>query len=100
MIPVRMSESQFETVIAELLSGFAQQDGTMGLLPGKGFDGNDDLFRSGLSYHALHTCNTWMNGIFKKAGLKACLWTPFSWRLIDLYGGEDAALSTEGKWRD
>ncbi|MDR0194857.1 MAG: TIGR02117 family protein [Myroides sp.] len=38
---------------------------------------NDSFYEATGSYSFLHTCNSWANTGFKKAKMRACLWTPF-----------------------
>ena len=48
--------------------------------------GNDDAFYEAKgSYSMFHTCNTWANNGLKKAGQKACLWTPSDKGIFNLY---------------
>lgn len=37
----------------------------------------DAFYEAKGSYSLFNTCNTWANTVLKKAGLRACLWTPF-----------------------
>mgnify|MGYP003623592324 CR=1 FL=1 len=48
--------------------------------------GNYDAFyEAKKSYSIFYTCNTWTNNLLKASGQRACLWTPFSQPLLDLY---------------
>ena len=55
------------------------------VLPNKGYAFNDDFYQAKGSSSCLYTCNTWVNSAFKDSGLKACLWTPFDYGLINRY---------------
>ncbi|MEO2058914.1 MAG: TIGR02117 family protein [Mesonia sp.] len=55
------------------------------ILPNKGYAYNDDFYKAKGSYNCLFTCNTWVNSAFKDAKLKACLWTPFNFGLLNKY---------------
>lgn len=46
-------------------------------IPNRGYGRNDAFYDASGTYSFLCTCNTWANTGLKKAGLKACLWTPF-----------------------
>ena len=54
-------------------------------IPNSGYGKNDTFYKATGSYSILKTCNTWVNNIFKNSGLKACLWTPFSFGLESKY---------------
>ena len=49
---------------------------------------NDSFYKAKGSYSCFNTCNSWVNRAFKESGLKACLWTPFDFGLIDKYAQE------------
>ena len=51
----------------------------------KGNYSNDFFYKAKGSYSCFFTCNSWVNSILKKANLKACIWTPFSFRVMELY---------------
>ncbi|MFM7854609.1 MAG: DUF2459 domain-containing protein [Flammeovirgaceae bacterium] len=46
---------------------------------------NDSFYEAKGTYNLFFTCNTWVNEGLKKAGLKACLWTPFDSGLLRKY---------------
>jgi uncharacterized protein (TIGR02117 family) len=50
-----------------------------------GYSLNDFFYKSKGSYSCFFTCNSWVNSILKNANLKACIWTPFSFRLLEIY---------------
>lgn len=55
------------------------------LTPIKGYGASDLFYKAKGSYSCLFTCNTWINSVLKNASLKACIWTPFSFRLMNIY---------------
>ena len=63
------------------------------ILPNSSYTTHDNFYKANGSYSCLYTCNTWVNEAFKKAGLKACLWTPFDFGLINKYEEYHLALS-------
>lgn len=46
-------------------------------VPGLHYTQDDVFYKARGSLHLFKTCNTWVNTGLKKAGMKACLWTPF-----------------------
>lgn len=46
------------------------------LLPELGYTPNDNFYKAIGSYHALHTCNYWVNKGLKKIGVRTALWSP------------------------
>lgn len=54
-------------------------------LIGKGYSVLDDFYKAKGSYSLIKTCNTWVNSGFKYSGLRASLWTPFDFGLINQY---------------
>ncbi len=55
------------------------------ILPGLGYYKNDDFYEATGNYNCFNTCNTWINTGFKQSNIKACLWTPFDFRLISIH---------------
>src|SRR5690606_38943158 len=55
------------------------------ILFGKGYGSNDDFYKARGNYTGLKTSNTWVNTALKQSNLKACLWTPFEFRLMEIY---------------
>ncbi|WP_372369740.1 DUF2459 domain-containing protein [Candidatus Uabimicrobium sp. HlEnr_7] len=45
----------------------------------------DNFYKAKGSYCCFYTCNTWTNSALKNSDIKACLWTPFSFRLMDIH---------------
>ena len=45
----------------------------------------DFFFDSSIEYNMTYTCNTWTNNALKRAGQKACLWTPFKGAIFSKY---------------
>jgi len=55
------------------------------ILDGESYSSKDDFYKANGNYTCFFTCNTWVNSAFKNADLKACLWTPFDFGLLDKY---------------
>ena len=58
------------------------------LINHSGYTMNDSFYKAKGSYSCFNTCNSWVNRAFKESGLRACLWTPFDFGLIDKYPQE------------
>lgn len=85
--PVKLSADELKKINSHISSSFDKNStGEKILFPGKGYNSNDDFYKAIGSYSCLKTCNSWVNTGFKKSGLKACLWTPFDFGLIEKYG--------------
>ncbi|SDL61516.1 conserved hypothetical protein [Salinimicrobium catena] len=77
-LPVQISRTQYRVLSEYVLNSF--QTGPSGeVLRVKElhYDRHDTFYRAKRSLHFFYTCNTWVNEGLKKAGLRACLWTPF-----------------------
>ncbi|PKV52680.1 uncharacterized protein (TIGR02117 family) [Aquimarina sp. MAR_2010_214] len=55
------------------------------VLPGLGYYKNDDFYEAIGSYTCFNTCNSWVNTGLKQSDIKACLWTPFDFGLLDMH---------------
>lgn len=77
-IPVQINRSQYESLVAYISSSFKRTDsGKIQQIPDLHYNQNDVFYKANGSLHFFYTCNTWVNEGLKKAGLPACLWTPF-----------------------
>lgn len=85
-VPVEISEQQFNSLRNYVFDSFQNNDSNSKIiLPNKGYGSNDEFYKANGSYTVFYTCNTWLNNGFKKSGLKACLWTPFDFGLLNKY---------------
>ena len=55
------------------------------LLPGLGYTKHDDFYEATGNYTCFNTCNTWINTALKQSDIKACLWTPYEFRLLSMH---------------
>ncbi|MGI9526137.1 MAG: DUF2459 domain-containing protein [Weeksellaceae bacterium] len=85
-IQIHLNKEQHHKLLNEIVSTF-QTDSKKQviILKDASYTSTDEFYRAIGSYHIFNTCNTWVNTAFKNSGLKACLWTPFDFALIDLY---------------
>ena len=88
-IAVELSISQLERLNTYLESSFRTDlSGAKIIMPDAGYSTHDDFYKANGSYSCLKTCNSWVNTGFKESGLKACLWTPFDFGLMNKYDKE------------
>ncbi len=55
------------------------------LLPDLGYYKNDDFYEATGNYTCFNTCNSWINTGLKQSNIKACLWTPYDFRLLSIH---------------
>ena len=55
------------------------------LLNNKGYSNNDDFYEALGSFSCFKTCNSWVNSGLKKSDIKACLWTPFDFGVLNMH---------------
>lgn len=85
-IEIKISESELKKINTYLLNSFKTDTNGMKIrLRNKGYTPMDDFYKSEGNYSIFKTCNSWVNTGFKKSGLKACLWTPFDFGLMNKY---------------
>lgn len=85
-LEVKISKTELKKINELLLDAFLTDvNGQKLLLEGAGYTMSDDFYKAKGSFSFHKTCNTWVNTIFKKSGLKACLWTPFDFGLMNIY---------------
>jgi len=83
---IKISETALARLNAYLLETFSLNEaGKKIMLENKGYSARDDFYKATGNYSCFKTCNSWVNTGFKKSGLKACLWTPFDFGLINKY---------------
>jgi len=85
-IKIKLSKSELSKINELILQSFITDNkGNIIFMEEKGYSNNDDFYKAKDSYSFYKTCNSWVNTIFKKSGLKACLWTPFDFGLMNKY---------------
>ncbi len=85
-LEVAVTETELESLRSFIFESFSVDDsGAPILLPNAGYTANDDFYKAEGSYTLFYTCNTWVNSAFRQTGLKACLWTPYDFPLINKY---------------
>lgn len=85
-VEVRLTAKELKRVNELLFQTFkTDANGRIIIIPEVGYHNNDDFYKAYGSYSCCKTCNSWVNTIFKESGLKACLWTPFDFGLLNKY---------------
>lgn len=83
---VKIDDTRLAKLNEFILDSFKTDEaGAKILLPDQGYFSNDDFYKANGSYSCFNTCNTWVNDAFKASELKACLWTPFDFGLLNKY---------------
>jgi len=83
---ISVNTGQFKTVVDYIESSFKRDDyGDLIQIQGFQYNRYDCFYEATRSFNLFFTCNTWTNECLKKAGLKACLWTPFDWGTLFHY---------------
>ncbi len=85
-VEVKVTNTELQKLNYYIAQSFQRDNkGKIMLLKDKGYAFNDDFYQAKGSYSALNTCNTWVNTAFKQSGLKASLWTPFDFGVLNKY---------------
>ena len=78
--PVHVNQVQLEYISKQINNSFIRQNNER-----KAISGHPNYFEAHGKYSALNTCNTWVNSIFKKAGLRSSLYAWTSEAIIQHY---------------
>lgn len=85
-VAIKINETELQKLNNYILNTFeVNENGQKIILDNKGYSSIDDFYKSKGSYSCYKTCNSWVNIGFKESGLKACLWTPFDFGLMNKY---------------
>lgn len=85
-VAVAVSATELKLLNQYILESFKlNTQGNIIILPHVSYTQTDNFYKAQGSYSCFKTCNTWVNKGFKTAGLKACLWTPFDFGLLNKY---------------
>lgn len=85
-VPIQVSTKQLHALNNYINNTFAlSEKNSKQILLNKGYYHNDDFYKAKGSYSLFNTCNSWANNALKSSGIKACLWTPFDFGLINLH---------------
>lgn len=83
---VRLTDEQLKKLNQYILNYFKKdQNGNKIILEGQGYSSYDDFYEAQGNYSCFKTCNSWVNSGLKESDLKACLWTPFDFAVLNKY---------------
>ena len=78
VIALEISEDQYRGLVEYVSESFENDTpGALKPIPDLHYNQYDVFYPAERSLNFFYTCNTWVNNGLKKAGLRACLWTPF-----------------------
>jgi uncharacterized protein (TIGR02117 family) len=78
-VAISISKEQYSAMVEYFLSTFQlNKNGNIQPVPNLHYSSRDAFYHAKGSLNPFKTCNTWINNGLKKAGMKACLWTPFT----------------------
>lgn len=85
-VEIKISASELKKLNTYILGAFVlNKKEEKIVLKNEGYTSKDNFYKAKGSYSLFKTSNTWVNTGFKKSGLKACLWTPFDFALMNKY---------------
>ncbi len=85
-VAIKVNQHQLKQLNTYFLKSFKKdRNGKKIILENQGYTSTDNFYKANGAYSCLKTSNTWVNTAFKKVGLKACLWTPFDFGLMEKY---------------
>jgi len=85
-IEIKVNTAELEKLNNYVQNAFQTDENGMKIrLQNEGYSPMDDFYKAKGNYTLFKTCNSWVNTGFKKSGLKACLWTPFDFALMNKY---------------
>lgn len=85
-VEIKISTTQLKKINSYISHAFLKDSsGKKIILPGSGYYKNDDFYEATGNYNCFRTCNSWVNSGLKQSGIKACLWTPYDFRLLALH---------------
>ncbi len=83
---ISVSSEQFQELVDFIENSFQRsENGALVQIQGLQYHAYDCFYEATPSFNLFFTCNTWTNKCLKKAGLKACLWTPYDKGILYQY---------------
>ena len=84
-IKLLVEEQQFKDIQSFILKSFKTNESRVIPIKDIEYGSCDRFYDANYSYTLFYTCNTWTNKALKKAGLPACVWTPFDKGILFQY---------------
>ncbi|MNK18555.1 hypothetical protein D3C87_367630 [compost metagenome] len=85
LVELRLSKRQYRKLCAFIHRSFQFEDGKAKVIVDHPYGTYDFFYDSSIEYNMTYTCNTWTNNALKRAGQKACVWTPFKGAIFSKY---------------
>lgn len=85
LVELRLSKRQYQKLCAFIQCSFQFEKGKAKTIEDHPYGTYDFFYDSGIEYNMTYTCNTWTNNALKRAGQKACVWTPFKGAIFSKY---------------
>ena len=83
LIELNLSQEEYLRLCGFIAGYFKlTEEGKLMHLPGKGYAANDNFYVANQKYHALNTCNYWINKGLITAGIRTSIWSPVDWGLF------------------
>lgn len=90
-IKLQISLQEYQQLVQFIQDEFQQDEsGNYRLIKQKSYGKFDAFYETKSPYNLFYTCNTWVNTALKASNQKACLWTPFSYVLLNSYGSKSS----------
>lgn len=85
-IKLEISLKEYQQLVNFIQDEFQQDKlGNYKLIEQKSYGKYDAFYETKSPYNLFYTCNTWVNTALKACHQKACMWTPFSYVLLNEY---------------
>ncbi len=81
-ISIKLSEAQYERLVAYILNSFQQQNGGFLLIKDRGYTSIDNFYEANGRFSMFKTCNSWTNAGLKAAGVETVYWAPVPYLMM------------------
>jgi uncharacterized protein (TIGR02117 family) len=85
LVEIKLTKRQYQKLCTFVKCSFLFADGKAKAIEDHPYGTYDFFFDSSIEYNMIYTCNTWTNNALKRAGQKACVWTPFKGAIFSKY---------------
>lgn len=85
LVELYLSKRQYRRLCAFIQHSFQFEGGKAKVIADHPYGTYDFFYDSSIEYNMTYTCNTWTNNALKRAGQKACVWTPFKGAIFSKY---------------
>lgn len=85
IVEIQLTKKQYQRLCAFIKCSFQFENGRAKVIENHPYGAYDFFYDSSIEYNMTYTCNTWTNNALKRAGQKACIWTPFKGAIFSKY---------------